>query len=384
MPIQFKLSERVIGYAAATSKPGEMVPICYRELIGPADAAHLQRQLENLNGSLFSKIPTLPLPSLIDHVLVVIRPDLECTAYINELSIFAQAKTTRGVQAGAPVYATDIADITSVEIGVDVPPDCGLVFMRSTGWKRSLFFDFGPLLPEHGHRTYSLPPVYAQQTLLLLGILPDTLGERPEGEQTRLQRMEEGLAELKLLLSNRCEQESKYQELLHRNPWMLGGHYSEVLRHRSFDDHNIPDFTAVRCYDRCHDIIELKQPFLTLNRKNGEFTADFNEAWNQAERYLSFATQQRNYLGEEKELRFENPRCVLLLGYGLSERDLRNMRKKESFVRSVSVFTYDHLVETATHIVSLMKTANERVVTSTNDGLANSGLQLPSARNVLP
>ena len=65
MPIKFILDQRVCGYFASTARAAEKVAVCFRELIGPDDAAHLQRQLENLQTSLFSKIPSLPSPSQI-------------------------------------------------------------------------------------------------------------------------------------------------------------------------------------------------------------------------------------------------------------------------------------------------------------------------------
>jgi len=377
MPIHFKLTERFVGYAAKTTKPGEQVQICYREPIGPEDASHLMRQLESFHGALFSKIPSLPSPSIVDHLLVVLSPDLECTAYVNELSMMHQVRTTRGVEKDTPVYVGDISDVVSVDLGVEVSSDCGIVFVRSTGWKRSLFFDFGPLLPDVQLRTYPLEHALAQQALLLLGLLSNDAA-MPGGGQTRLHRMEEGLARLRQLLSDRCEDEATYQELLERHPWMLGGYYKEVNRHRRYDDRSIPDFTAMRCYDGCHDIIELKQPFLKLFRKDSGYTSSFNDAWNQAERYLSFAVQQRSYLREEKELRFENPRCVLLIGNTLSDQELREVRKKESLGRSISVLTYDQLVEMASHVVALMKTAQESAAPDGGERPANSALQLTS------
>ena len=362
MPIHFRIDERLAGYAAATAKPGESLPVCYRELIGPVDALHLQQQLDQLHGTLFSKIPSLPDPSSIKHLLVLIRPDLSCTAYVNELKIADKVKVKRSIERGELIYASDIADVAAVDLNVEIPPDFGVVFVRSLGWKRSLFFDFGPLLPDIGPRTHPIKQAFAQQSLLLLG-LPGA-SETSERFMTRLQHMENGLSRLKQLLKERNETESIYQELLAEHPWMLGGLYSEINRHSALDDQRIPDFTAVRCYDHCHDIIEIKQPFLTLFRKKGGYAAVFNDAWNQAESYISFATQQRSYLYEEKELRFENPRCILLLGYNLSKRKLREIRKKEGLGRVISVFTYDHLVETASHVYSLMSTASERAVSA--------------------
>lgn len=366
MPIEFKIEERLAGYAAAPGKGGETVPVIYRELIGPLDALHLQQQLDQLHGTLFSKIPSLPDPSTIHHLLVLIRPDLSCIAYINELNIIDKVKVNRPVKRGEPVFAKDIADVAEVDLNVDIPPDFGIVFVRSLGWKRSLFFDFGPLLPDIGPRTTPIEKAFAQQSLLLLGI-PGAV-ESHEGFTTRLQHMENGLSRLKQLLIERNESESIYQELLAEHPWMLGGLYSEINRHSALDDQRIPDFTAIRCYDHCLDIIEIKQPFLKLFRKKGGYAAAFNDAWNQAESYISFAVQQRSYLYEEKGLRFDNPRCILLLGYNLTPKKLREIRKKEGLGRIITVFTYDHLVETASHVYSLMCTANERTVSAIPQG----------------
>jgi len=271
MPTHFRLTERVVGYALDTAEGGRQVHVCFRELIGPEDARHLLHRLENLHGSLFSKVPGLSVPSVVDHLLIVIRPDLQCTAYVNELKIIAQVRATRSVQAGEPVHVGDISDVSSLDLGVEVPDDCGVVLVRSHGWRRSLFFDFGPLCPQGGPRSYPLDKALAQQALLLLGLLP---GDNHDDYPTRLQHMKDGLERLKKLLAERCDQEGRYQELLEQCPWMLGGgQYTKVMRHVAQDDRNIPDFTAVRCYDECHDIIELKQPFLQLFRQDGGYTS---------------------------------------------------------------------------------------------------------------
>jgi hypothetical protein len=45
---------------------------------------------------------------------------------------------------------------------------------------------------------------------------------------------------------------------------MLGMSYRAFIRHQKMDDSNIPDFTALRAYDECHNIVEMKQPCLKL------------------------------------------------------------------------------------------------------------------------
>jgi len=169
MPQEFQLTERVCGISMNSASAGENVQIRTQELIGPTEA-HLLDRLEQIHLAVFAKIPGIPLPSLIDHMLVVIRPDLTGTAYVNELLIQAMVRVNRAVEASTPIYRDDITEITAVDLGVQVPPDNGVIVVRSSGWRRSLFFDLGPLIPEHGPRTESLEKVLAQQELLLLGI----------------------------------------------------------------------------------------------------------------------------------------------------------------------------------------------------------------------
>jgi hypothetical protein len=171
MPQEFQLTERVCGISMNSASAGENVQIRTQELIGPTEP-HLLDRLEQIHLAVFSKIPGIPQPSLIDHMLVIIRPDLTGSAYVNELRIQAMVRVNRAVEAGTRVYPRDITEVTSVDLGVHVPPESGVIVVRSSGWRRSLFFDLGPLIPEHGPRAEPLEQVLAQQELLLLGISP--------------------------------------------------------------------------------------------------------------------------------------------------------------------------------------------------------------------
>jgi len=121
---------------------------------------------------------------------------------------------------------------------------------------------------------------------------------------------------LQALLHARDNREGKYQELLEGVPWALGMHYSKIQRHTSLDDENIPDFTGVRSHGGFRDVIEVKPPFMPVVKRNGHFTADFNAALDQAERYLNFVQADRDYLAR-KGLHFKNPNCLLIVGYDL-------------------------------------------------------------------
>ena len=124
--------------------------------------------------------------------------------------------------------------------------------------------------------------------------------------------LEKPIHELKELLSRNETDESKYQELLKKYPWILGARYELVQDIRKFDDENIPDFTGVRVRDKHRDIIEIKQPFLSIFRKDWNFTSEFNDAWNQVERYLNFTREEKDYLCR-KGLIFDNPKCYLII-----------------------------------------------------------------------
>ena len=170
MLLEFQLNERICGISMNSASVGEKVQVRTQELTGPTEP-HLLERLEQLQLAVFAKIPGLPLPSMIDHMVLVIRPDLTGTAYVNELRIQAMVRVNRDVEAGTPVDCQDITDVSSVDLGVQVPPDNGVIVLRSAGWRRALFFDLGPLLPEHGPRNFPLEKALAQQELLLLGLI---------------------------------------------------------------------------------------------------------------------------------------------------------------------------------------------------------------------
>lgn len=82
---------------------------------------------------------------------------------------------------------------------------------------------------------------------------------------------------------------------------------------------------------------------------------------------MAFVIRQRQYLRDEKQLNFENPRCMLIVGFSLNERHLAKLREKQTFAHSISIFTYDNLLDTAQHIFDLTRTAHERVYTANTE-----------------
>ena len=340
------------GFAIQTAEEGEQLQVMFREALTSLDGATLTWRLEELHGSIFSRIPDLPPPSQIDHLLVVIAPDLTATAYVNELKPVMKAKVGRPIQAGEPVYTTDIRELEAYDLGVSIPPDHAVVVFRSHGWRQALFYDFGPLrLPEAHECDYDLSAVLAKQTLSLL---MDKFSVRPS-----VVAMQQAITDLQVLLRDRCKEESRYQELLEQYPWFLGAQHTLIERHTSLDDRNIPDFTGVRAHDGTRDLFEIKQPFLQCFRKDGNFSAKFHEAWDQAERYLTFVRNNKDYLRSEKGLVFNNPRCFLLVGSQLSDAQFRKFQEREAHNPSISVLTYEQVLRLGQSLLALVERAAE-------------------------
>lgn len=172
--------------------------------------------------------------------------------------------------------------------------------------------------------------------------------------------LERPIRELKELLNRNEMNESKYQELIQKYPWVLGAQYESVQDHRRLDDENIPDFTGVRVRDNYRDIIEIKSPFITIFRRDGNFASEFNDAWNQVERYLNFTREEKDYL-RRKGLSFDNPKCYLIIGFRIPDDVLKKIRAKERLNPAIEILTYNDLIVFAGKTIEFVKNLRGRV-----------------------
>jgi hypothetical protein len=196
--------------------------------------------------------------------------------------------------------------------------------------------------------------------------MEDALIQLSKISSTTIARLDEPIQEFISLIDNNNNNEAKYQEFLEKYPWVFGAQYSMIQRHTNLDDSNIPDFTGVRVHDNYRDIFELKPPFMKLFRKNGNFTSDFNDAWNQAERYLDFAREEKAYLNR-KGMRFDNPKCYLVLGLNLSDEKIREIRRKEKMNPAIQLITYDDLLAFIKSTVKFVRMLKTEDITAKNE-----------------
>jgi hypothetical protein len=168
--------------------------------------------------------------------------------------------------------------------------------------------------------------------------------------------LEKPFLELKSMLDEKIDDEAKYQEFLHKYPWILSAQHEEIQRHTKLGTEDIPDFTGVRIRDRCRDVFEIKQPFLELFLKDGDFSSDFNKSWNQAQRYLAYAIRNSQHLLSEKKLRFENPRCYLIAGFDLSDDQIQKIRREKEFhTPAIEFITFNQLLTYTEKTISFLK-----------------------------
>jgi hypothetical protein len=158
MPCEVTLESLPAGYAVTEGQKGQPVLVRLCAFLSSEDGDRLITCLEGLPSRLLSKAGIGIPPSMVDHLLGIIRPDKTATLYVNELSLSMKVQVKRSMKAGQPVFADDMADIESIDLGgVDVPPDTGVVFLFSVGWRQGLFYDLLPLAPPtRSPRDYDL------------------------------------------------------------------------------------------------------------------------------------------------------------------------------------------------------------------------------------
>jgi hypothetical protein len=164
---------------------------------------------------------------------------------------------------------------------------------------------------------------------------------------------------LRQLLDAGVNDEASYQNVLEQHPWILGAQYRSMMRHEKLDDQNIPDFTGVRVHDSFRDIIEVKPPFMKVFRNDGTLSHEFNDAWNQVERYLEFARDEKDYL-RRRGLSFSSPACILIAGYGLTDDQIHLLRRKERLNPAIRLLTYNGLLEYAANTGRLLRHLSQR------------------------
>ena len=162
MRFEIDLGKPPAGYARTSARAGEHVDLVYREFTSTEDGGHFIQRIEGATSHILQQLPSHISPSQINHMLAICRRDGKACVYVNELDLRMNVRSARPIEEGESISKDDIADMKSVELGVKIPDDAGVLFVFSIGWRKGLFFDFGPTLPHPQPRQYDIAAVLAQ------------------------------------------------------------------------------------------------------------------------------------------------------------------------------------------------------------------------------
>jgi hypothetical protein len=148
------------GFSINSGKPGQKVQIVQKEFVSSEDGDLFISRLEGFPSLFLNKIAeihkTIIVPSCIDNMLAILRPDKTATIYINA-PMHGLIQIKKYVNAGQAIYRNDIADIRKLVFqDIDIPQDTGLMVLFSVGWRKGLFYDLVSISNKAVKRNYDL------------------------------------------------------------------------------------------------------------------------------------------------------------------------------------------------------------------------------------
>jgi hypothetical protein len=145
MPIDFRLKHPPFGYVLSVDKEGGEANVLFREFTSSEDGQQFIQRLEGLPTVVLQTMSISVRPSQVDHMLVIFHRDGTGVAYVNELSCRGRLRASRAIEVGEAITKNDVVDVEALELGVDIPKDAGFMYIFSWGWRKGLFYDFGPI-----------------------------------------------------------------------------------------------------------------------------------------------------------------------------------------------------------------------------------------------
>jgi hypothetical protein len=166
MPYEIILNELPAGYVSKGAPKGGQVTVCFRDFFSSEDGQKLIHHLEGVPRDIILKLPAKAkaMESRTDNLLAIIRKDKTATVYYNDFLPTSIMRIKGKVKAGDPIFSDNITDLERIELnGFDIPNDVAVCYVFSFGWRKGLFFDYGPILQGNGKpRSYDLGKTFAQ------------------------------------------------------------------------------------------------------------------------------------------------------------------------------------------------------------------------------
>lgn len=166
MPHEISLEMLPAGISLHAARGGETIAVQFKGVATSEDGELMIRYL-SFADDLLSKVAASGVKirqSQIDTLAAILRADRTATVWINELELITTCRPARSIRKGEPLFKDDIIDISDARFkGIEVPNDAGVLLICSSGWRKGVFFDFGPLnQSEQVVRDYELWRVLGQ------------------------------------------------------------------------------------------------------------------------------------------------------------------------------------------------------------------------------
>lgn len=158
--------------------------------------------------------------------------------------------------------------------------------------------------------------------------------------------------------------EADWQRFFETHDWILGSDFVRILDERSIDTDHIADY-LMQAYDGFLDLVEIKRPggdmkFWAASPHRGHPTphSDLTSAITQAQRYVYEVEREANSVKTLERLdgvKAVKPRCTLIFGRSnnWSAEQVEAYRILNAGLHSISVLTYDHVLERARRLLDL-------------------------------
>jgi hypothetical protein len=166
MPFEITFENIPVGVNVEAVRGGGMAKVRAMEFVSEEDGDTLIERLEAFGSDILARLPITPplQPSQVQHLLAIIHRDKTATVYVNELINVGMVQPKRSFEKGDAVFLDDIADVHRLAFqGITIPRDAGVLFIFAIGWRRALFYDFLPLLPQNNEdRQYDIEAQFGQ------------------------------------------------------------------------------------------------------------------------------------------------------------------------------------------------------------------------------
>lgn len=156
MPYEFKLGAPPVGYLMNRIRPGMEGEAAVTGFASSDDGEWYLTVMDGWPASVLAQCPDPARrhqPSVVDFLAVIDRSG-EGTAYLNETTTTGSIQVKTSIAKGEAIVKDQIADVHSLDPGVEIPPDAGFFYCFSVGWLRGVFFDFAPFAPDGVPRVF--------------------------------------------------------------------------------------------------------------------------------------------------------------------------------------------------------------------------------------